>query len=49
MGVTFFDRKLLQEHPLCHDSRVMDEVSFGLSGSVRQFIGLFKRYWKLEE
>ena len=29
MGVTFIDRKLLQEHPTCADFRIMDDLSFG--------------------
>ena len=29
MGVTFIDRKLLEEHPSCANFRIMDDVSFG--------------------
>lgn len=29
MGVTFLDRKLLEEHPSCANFRIMDDVSFG--------------------
>lgn len=43
MGVTFFDRKLLQEHPLCHDFRIMDDVSFG---RIDRQVGLYFRAGK---
>jgi DNA-binding transcriptional LysR family regulator len=43
MGVTFFDRKLLQEHPLCHDFRIMDDVSFG---RIDRQVGLYFRSGK---
>ena len=40
MGVTFIDRKLLEEHPQCQGFKIMDDVSFG--GIDRQ-VGLFFR------
>jgi len=40
MGVTFLDRKLLREYPLCHDFRIMDDVSFG---RIDRQVGLFYR------
>ena len=43
MGVTFFDRKLLREHPLCHDFRIMDDVSFG---RIDRQVGLYFRSGK---
>ncbi len=43
MGVTFFDRKLLQEHPLCQDFRIMDDVSFG---RIDRQVGLYFRSGK---
>jgi len=43
MGVTFFDRKLLQEHPLCHDLEIMDDVSFG---RIDRQVGLYFRSGK---
>ena len=43
MGVTFIDRKLLQEHPLCHDFRIMDDVSFG---RIDRQVGLYFRSGK---
>ena len=43
MGVSFFDRKLLQEHPQCQDFRIMDDVSFG---RIDRQVGLYFRYGK---
>ncbi len=43
MGLTFFDRKLLQEHPLCRDFRIMDDVSFG---RIDRQVGLYFRSGK---
>jgi DNA-binding transcriptional LysR family regulator len=43
MGVTFFDRKLLQEDPLCQDFRIMDDVSFG---RIDRQVGLYFRTGK---
>ena len=40
MGVTFIDRKLLQEHPACADFHIMDDVSFG---SIAKRVGLYYR------
>lgn len=40
MGVTFIDRKLLQEHPSCADFHIMDDVSFG---SIAKQVGLYYR------
>ncbi len=40
MGVTFIDRKLLQEHPACADFHIMDDVSFG---SIAKQVGLYYR------
>ena len=40
MGVTFIDRKLLEEHPSCADFRIMDDVSFG---SIAKEVGLYYR------
>jgi len=43
MGVTFFDRKLLREHPLCQDFKIMDDVSFG---RIDRQVGLYFRSGK---
>lgn len=43
MGVSFFERKLLQEHPLCQDFRIMDDVSFG---RIDRQVGLYFRSGK---
>jgi len=40
MGVTFIDRKLLQEHPACANFRIMDDVSFG---TIDKEVGLYFR------
>jgi LysR family transcriptional regulator, benzoate and cis,cis-muconate-responsive activator of ben and cat genes len=40
MGVTFIDRKLLQEHPSCVDFHIMDDVSFG---TIDKQVGLYYR------
>ena len=40
MGVTFIDRKLLEEHPACADFHIMDDVSFG---SIAKEVGLYYR------
>ena len=40
MGVTFIDRKLLQEHPACAVFHIMDDVSFG---SIAKQVGLYYR------
>ncbi|MCB1697804.1 MAG: LysR family transcriptional regulator [Pseudomonadales bacterium] len=44
MGVTFIDRKLLQEHPACTDLHIMDDVSFG---SIAKQVGLYYRAGKV--
>lgn len=43
MGVTFIDRKLLQEHPSCANFRIMDDVSFG---RIDKEVGLYHRAGK---
>lgn len=43
MGVTFIDRKLLQEHAACGDFHIMDDVSFG---SIAKQVGLYYRAGK---
>ena len=43
MGVTFIDRKLLQEHPSCADFCIMDDVSFG---RIDKQVGLYYRVGK---
>jgi DNA-binding transcriptional LysR family regulator len=43
MGVTFIDRKLLQEHPACADFHIIDDVSFG---SIDKQVGLYYRAGK---
>lgn len=43
MGVTFIDRKLLQEHPTCRSFRIMDDVSFG---RIDKQVGLYFRAGK---
>lgn len=43
MGVTFLDRKLLREHPMCADFRIMDDVSFG---RIHKLVGLYYRAGK---
>ena len=40
MGVTFIDRKLLREHPVCKELRIMDDVSFG---RIHKQVGLYYR------
>lgn len=40
MGVTFIDRKLLQEHPGCADFHIMDDLSFG---TIAKQVGLYYR------
>lgn len=43
MGVTFLDRKLLEEHPQCRDFKIMDDVSFG---RIDRQVGLYFRAGK---
>jgi DNA-binding transcriptional LysR family regulator len=43
MGVTFLDRKLLDEHPSCAKFRIMDDVSFG---RIDKQVGLYYRAGK---
>ena len=43
MGVTFIDRKLLQEHPSCVDFQIMDDLSFG---RIDKEVGLYYRAGK---
>ena len=43
MGVTFLDRKLLEENPVCSDFHIMDDVSFG---SIAKQVGLYYRAGK---
>ena len=43
MGVTFIDRKLLEEHPSCANFRIMDDVSFG---RIDKQVGLYFRAGK---
>ena len=43
MGVTFIDRKLLDEHPQCSEFRIMDDVSFG---RIDRQVGLYFRSGK---
>jgi len=40
MGVTFIDRKLLREHPVCREFQIMDDVSFG---RIHKQVGLYHR------
>jgi len=40
MGVTFIDRKLMQDHPLCRQFHIMDDVSFG---RIHKQVGLYYR------
>ena len=40
MGVTFIDRKLLEEHPNCANFRIMDDVSFG---RIDKQVGIYYR------
>jgi DNA-binding transcriptional LysR family regulator len=40
MGLTFLDRKMLQEHPLCRNFHTLDDVSFG---SIEREVGLYYR------
>lgn len=40
MGVTFIDRKLLEEHPQCRAFDIMDDVSFG---RIDKEVGLYYR------
>ncbi|GAB5450786.1 MAG: LysR family transcriptional regulator [Halioglobus sp.] len=44
MGVTFIDRKLLQEHSTCRKFRIMDDVSFG---TIDKEVGLYYRTGRL--
>jgi DNA-binding transcriptional LysR family regulator len=43
MGVTFIDRKLLEEHPRCANFRIMNDVSFG---RIDKQVGLYNRAGK---
>jgi DNA-binding transcriptional LysR family regulator len=43
MGVTFIDRKLLEEHPSCANFRIMNDVSFG---RIDKQVGLYYRAGK---
>jgi len=43
MGVTFIDRKLLDEHPSCTNFRIMNDVSFG---RIDKQVGLYYRAGK---
>lgn len=43
MGVTFLDRRVLEEHPSCSGFRVMDDVSFG---TIDKQVGLYYRVGK---
>jgi LysR family transcriptional regulator, benzoate and cis,cis-muconate-responsive activator of ben and cat genes len=43
MGVTFIDRQLLNEHPLCRSFEIMDDVSFG---RIDRQVGLYFRSGK---
>jgi DNA-binding transcriptional LysR family regulator len=43
MGVTFLDRKVLQEHSSCGTFQIMDDVSFG---SIDKQVGLYYRAGK---
>ena len=43
MGVTFIDRKLLEEHPTCASFSIMSDISFG---SIRKQVGLYYRAGK---
>jgi len=43
MGVTFLDRKLLQEHPTCAMFQIMDDISFG---RIEKQVGLYYRAGK---
>lgn len=40
LGVTFLDRRLLQEHPQCRDLQIMDDLSFG---RIDKQVGLYHR------
>ncbi len=40
MGVTFIDRKLLQDHPVAREFHIMDDVSFG---RIHKQVGLYYR------
>jgi DNA-binding transcriptional LysR family regulator len=40
MGVTFIDRKLLQDHPVAREFHIMDDVSFG---RIHKQVGLYFR------
>lgn len=40
MGVTFLERKLLDEHPFCKGFRIMDDISFG---RIDRQVGLYFR------
>jgi len=44
MGVTFLDRRVLEEHPSCSGFRVMDDVSFG---TIDKQVGLYYRAGKV--
>ncbi len=43
MGVTFIDRKLLEEHPSCREFQIMSDVSFG---RIDKQVGLYYRAGK---
>lgn len=43
MGVTFLDRRVLEEHPSCSGFRIMDDVSFG---TIDKQVGLYYRVGK---
>lgn len=43
MGVTFLDRRVLEEHPSCNDFHIMDDVSFG---TIDKQVGLYYRAGK---
>jgi DNA-binding transcriptional LysR family regulator len=43
MGVTFIDRKLLDEHPDCADFQVVSDLSFG---TIDKEVGIYYRAGK---
>jgi len=43
MGVTFIERKLLEEHPSCANFRIMNDISFG---RIDRQVGLYYRVGK---
>jgi DNA-binding transcriptional LysR family regulator len=43
MGVTYIDRKMMLEHPVCAELRIMDDVSFG---RIHKQVGLYYRAGK---